>query len=156
MAKAGYAIGTEGAVALTAATAKSILGVQAASTFGVDLIGFDVAFDGVTGSAVPVLVELCYATFATNPPGTNSTGVTEDQTYGRVITPGFVGARNWTAEPTVVTPQREWLLTPNGGLLIYEYPLGQTPDSAVSEGFVLRLNAPAAVNVRASMRFERC
>lgn len=156
MAKAGYAIGTEGAVALSAGVAKSVLGVQAPAQFGTDLIGFDVAFDGVTASAVPVLVELCSCTFATNAPGTNSTAVTEDQVYGRTVTAGFVGAKNWTAEPTVVTPIREFLLTPNGGLLIYEYPLGTSPDSAVSEGFVLRLNAPAAVNARASMRFERC
>lgn len=156
MAKAGYATSTEGAVALSAATAKSILGVAAPSQFGVDLKKFRIGFDGVTASAVPVLVELCRATFATNGPGTNSTSTTIDQAYGRAITAGFTGAKNWTTEPTVLTPIDEWLLTPAGGLVIYDFPLGDTPDCDVSNGFVLRCNAPAAVNARASLWFERC
>lgn len=155
MAKAGYVTSTEGAVALAAATAKSVIGVAAPATFGVDLKKFRIGFDGVTASAVPVLVELCAATFATNAPGTGSTATTVDQAYGRVITPGFTAAKNWTAEPTVLTPLEEFLLTPAGGLLFYDFPLGDTPDSAVSQGFVLRCNAPAVVNLRASLWFER-
>ncbi len=156
MAKAGYTTSTEAAVALVAATAKSILGVTGPAQFGVDLKKLRIGFDGVTASAVPVLVELCYATFATNPPGTSSTATTVDQVYGRAITAGFTAAKNWTAEPTVLTAIDEWTLTPNGGLVIYDFPLGDTPDSAVSQGFVIRCNAPAAVNVRGSLWFERC
>lgn len=155
MAKAGYATSTEGAVALSAATAKSVLGIQAPSSFGCDLKKIRVAFDGVTASAVPVLVELCYSTYATNAPGVNSTGTTIDQVYGRAITAGFVGGRNWTTEPTALTVIDEWLLTPAGGLVIYDWPLGDTPDTNTGHGFVLRLNAPAAVNVRSSFWFER-
>jgi hypothetical protein len=140
MAKAGYVTSTEGAVALSAATAKSILGVTAPAQFGVDLKKLRVGFDGVTASAVPVLIELCYATFATNGPG---------------ITAGFTAAKNWTTEPTVLTPFEEWLLTPAGGTILYDYPLGDTPDTAASNGFVLRCNAPASVNVRATLLFER-
>jgi hypothetical protein len=156
MAKAGYSIVTGGAVALSAATAKSVLGVKAPTGNGVDLKKFKVGFDGVTASAVPVLVELCYATFASNSPGTNSSSVTPSQIYGRAITVGATAAKTWTTEPTVLTAIQEWLLTPNGGVAFYDFPLGDTPDSAVSEGFVLRCTAPAAVNVRASMEFERC
>ena len=155
MSKAGYSIATGTTVGLSAATAKSVIGVAAASSFGVDLTGFSVAFDGTSASAVPVLVELCYATFATNAPGTNSTSLTVRQAYGRVITAGFAGARNWIAEPTVLTAIGNWTLTPNGGLVIRNFPLGQTPDSAVSEGFVIRCTAPATVNVQAEMFFER-
>lgn len=156
MAKAGYTASTGTAVALSAATAKSVIGVAGAATFGCDLKKFRIGFDGVTASAVPVLVELCYATFATNGPGTNSTSLTVVQTYGRAITAGFTAARNWTVEPTVLTPIDNWTLTPNGGLVIYDIPLGDTPDSAVSEGFVLRCTAPAGVNVQAALAFERC
>jgi hypothetical protein len=156
MSKAGYATQTEAAVALAAATAKSIVGVLAPAQFGCDLIGFDVSFDGVTASATPVLVELCACTFATNPPSTNSTGTTVDQAYGRAITAGFTAAANWTTEPTVVTPLREFLVDPNKGLFVFDFPLGQSPDNDVSKGFVLRCNAPAIVNVRAGLRFERC
>jgi hypothetical protein len=55
----------------------------------------------------------------------------------------------------VLTVLEEELLTPNGGLVIYNWPLGQTYDSALGEGFVIRCTAPATVNVRATMLFER-
>lgn len=155
MAKAGYSAPTGAAVALSAATAKSVIGVKSGSAFGIDLKKLRVSFDGVTATAVPVLVELCYATFATNSPGTNSTSVTPAQVYGRVIAHGTTAARNWTTEPTVLTVLDEWLLTPNGGTVLYDLPLGDTPDSAVSEGFTLRLTAPATVNARATMWWER-
>jgi hypothetical protein len=156
MATTAYKAGTEGAVSLTAATAKSVLGVNGTSAFGVDLQKFRLSFDGITASAIPVLVELCYCTFGANPPGTNSTSVTVTQTLGRTITPGFVAAKTWTTEPTTITVIDEWLLTPAGGLVIYDFPLGTSPDSAVSNGFVIRCNAPAAVAVRGAMHFGRC
>lgn len=155
MAKAGYGIQTGGAVALAAATAKSILGVKSGAAFGLDPYYFEVGFDGVTASAVPVLVEFCYCTFATNAPGTNSTSVTPLQNYGRVLAHGTTAAKTWTAEPTVVSVIDEMLLTPNGGLVKYDWPLGRTPDCALAEGFVIRCTAPAIVNVRASIDWER-
>lgn len=156
MARVGYSATTGGAVALTAATAKSILGVKAHANSGVDLKKFRVAFDGVTASAVPVLIELCYSTFATNSPGTASTSVTPAQAYGRVLAVGATAAKTWTTEPTVLTVVEEFLLTPNGGVIFYDWPLGDTPDSALAEGFVIRCTAPATVNVRGSIWWERC
>lgn len=158
MAKAGYsAVVPAGSnVALAANTAKSVIGVMAPAQFGVDLTKFRLSFDGVTASAVPVTVTLNYATFATNAPGTASTSITIQQVYGRSITTGFTAAYGWTTEPTVLTAVDGWLLTPNGGTAIYDFPLGTTPDSAVSNGFVVTCNAPAVVNVRATMWFERC
>ncbi|MCK9921596.1 hypothetical protein MXD61_06785 [Frankia sp. AgPm24] len=103
-----------------------------------------------------MLIELCASTFATNAPGTNSTSVTPVQLYGRAITVGATAAKNWTAEPTALTVIEETLCTPYGGQVWYDFPLGDGPDSPVSNGFVLRFTAPAAVNVRASMTFERC
>lgn len=155
MAKAGYSIVTGGAVALTAATAKTILGVLAPASFGIDLQYVEVGFDGVTAGAAPVLVEVATCTFGANPPATNSTSVTPTQIYGRAITVGATAAKTWTTEPTTIATISEKLLTPYGGLVIYDWPLGRTPDNAVSTGFVLRCTAPAAVNVRASMVFER-
>lgn len=154
MSKAGYSCSTEAAVALSASTAKSVLGVRAIG-WALDLKGFSVTFDGVTASALPVLCELCYATFATNAPGTNSTNLSERQVYGRVITADFAGAYNWTAEPTVLTVIDEpFWLDPNKGFFSYDYSLGESPDCALNEGFTIRCNAPATVNVRAAMRLE--
>jgi hypothetical protein len=147
---------TGGAVALSAATAKSVLGARAHANSGLLLSKFSVGFDGVTASAVPVLVELCYATFATNgTAGTNNTTVTAAQQTGRVLTAGFTMMKNWTSEPTVLTVQEEFLLTPNGGLVVYDVPLGKEPDTALNEGFVIRCTAPATVNVRASIEVSR-
>lgn len=153
----GYKNTTESAVALSAATAKTIIGVRSGSTFGVQLRQFHLGFDGVTASAVPVLWELMDATFATNAPGTNSTSTTITQRYGRALASGMTAGKNWTTEPTVLTQYDEDLLTPNGGLLLYQYPSDQLPDvQALNSGLVLRLNAPATVNVRATQLSEVC
>lgn len=156
MAKCGYTAVTGGAVALTAATAKSVIGVKAGAAFGVDLRSVRFSFDGVTASAVPVLIELCYCTWATNAPGTNSTSITPLQEYGRVIAHGTTAGKTWTTEPTALTVLDEQLVTPNGGFEIYDFPLGNSLDCALSEGFVLRFTAPAAANVRATIKWERC
>ncbi len=155
MSAVGYSCVTEAAVALVAATAKSVLGVKAHANSGLQVKGFTISFDGVTASAVPVLIELAYCTFGTNSPGTNSTNLTENQCYGRVLAAGFTGAYNWTAEPTTITGCKRFLLAPDKGVFAYQYPLGTEPDCALAEGFVLRITAPAAVNCQASIDVER-
>jgi hypothetical protein len=157
MAKAGYSVATGAAVALSAATAKTVLFVVAPSTFGADLKKFRVEFDGVTASAVPALVELCSLTAASNvTPGTGNTTATVTQQYGRAVTAGFTAGYACTSEPTVLAAIDSFYLTPNGGVLFYDFPLGDTPDSDVSKGFAIRITAPATVNARASLWLERC
>jgi hypothetical protein len=70
---------------------------------------------------------------------------------------GLLGVLGSTSEPTVQTQWKLLRITPNGGTYDYDWPLGETPDSPVSNGFTIRCTAPtSAVNVRASVRFERC
>ena len=158
MAKAGYTAVTGANVSLTASTAKSVLGIKSGSAFGLDLKKIWWGFTGTTPTDGTVLCELCYCTFATNSPGTNSTSLTTSpaQAYGRAITHGVTAARNWTAEPTVLTVLAEIPLTPAGGLLLYDSPLGDSPDCAPDQGFVLRFTSASSVSVRATMWFERC
>lgn len=156
MATTGYSAVAQADVALSAATARSAIGVVAPAQFGVSLQGWQVAFNGVTASAVPVLIEVCRATFATNGPGTNSTSATVQQDRGRAITAGFTAAYSWTTEPTVLTVIESFLMTPNAGAIVYDYPLEREPDCDVSNGFVLRLTAPATVSARATLKFGRC
>jgi hypothetical protein len=157
MAKAGYSVTTGAAVALVAATAKTVLFAVAPAQFGMDLKKYRLAFDGVTASAVPVLVELCALSAASNSvAGTGNTTATVNQVYGRAITAGFTGGYNASAEPTVLTPIDSFLVTPTGGTVLFDFPLGDTPDNDVSKGFALRLTAPAPVNARATLWFERC
>lgn len=141
-------------VALSAATAKSILGIKAGASFGLVLRRQGTYFDGVTAGNEPVLVELCYATFATNAPGTNSTSVTPIQGGGRVTAHGMTAARAWTAEPTVLTVIDEALIHPQMGKVEWQPP-GDEYDTALGEGFTIRVTAPQVVNGRAAMNVER-
>ena len=158
MPQAIYDANTEAAVQLAGAAAKTVIGVRAHASLALMLKDVSMSFDGVSATAVPVLIELMHATFATNGPGTNSTSVTPQQRSGRTFGVGATAARNWTAEPTTLTLRREWTLSPNGGTLFYPWPLGDEPDCGVNEGLVLRMTAPATasgVNVRAGMGFCR-
>jgi len=154
MAAAGYSVVSGGKISIST-SAKTILGVKAHANSGLQLKGFSLAFDGVTASAVPILVEIGYCTFGANAPGTNSTSVTPAQTYGRVLTAGFTAGKNWTTEPTTITAIKEFLVAPDKGLFAYQFPLGQEPDTALGEGLCIRVTAPAANNVSATMDVER-
>ncbi|MER6505884.1 hypothetical protein ABT158_03685 [Nonomuraea sp. NPDC001636] len=158
MAKTGYSAITPAAVTLAAGTARSVLGVLAPASFGLEIKKIRIGTLG-TASGVPGDIELCTATFATNPPGTaDSTAVTPQQLYGRPITPGFLAASAWAAtkEPTVLTPVDYWPLTPNGATVLYDLPLGDSPDCGPNTGFVLRAKFAAAVSITACLWVERC
>ena len=150
---------TAGAIALSAATAKTVIGVAVGSNNAPSLVEFAVSFDGVTASAVPVLVESVSGTNATNPPGTNSTSMTPKQLRGVTSASVQTAAYNWTSEPTVLEVYKKRLLTPNGGLIVIQYPLGREPTGSVTAAtqwkfFGFRLTAPAAVNGHVDLEFE--
>jgi len=157
--RAIYVADTEGVVAAAAAaTAKSIFGVKADAGHAIDLLGLMIAMDGVTASEKPVLIELCSCTFATNAPGTNSTAVTVDQESGPRIAETFAAAKNWTAEPTALVVLRPGDMDPYKFYYEKDHPLGESPDFAVAEGFVIRATVPsggAAVNYRVWSRWAR-
>ncbi len=138
--------------ALSAATAKTILAVVGPAQFGVNWLRYEISFDGATSTAVPALIELCSLTGATA--GT-STAVTVQQVAGTTITAGFTAGTNYTAEPTVLTAIDAFTLPVYGGTGIVPFTPGQEPNSVVSQGFAIRVTAPAAVNARATMWFER-
>lgn len=158
MSAVGYSINTSSAVALST-SAKSVLGVRAGAAFGVQLKHYEVGFSNVTASEGPVYVEVCYCTFATNAtPGTNNTSESSNirQQYGRVLANGMTAMSAWTAEPTALTTIDDFWLDPNKGLIVYDYLLGQEPDTALNEGFVLRMTAATGTpNTRASLKVER-
>lgn len=153
MPKAGYTA-TSGSVALAAATAKTVLNIIAPATFGLDLRSLDVSFDGVTAANVPVLVEICSSTQGAA--GTAGSTPTVNQTYGRAITAGFTAGANYSAEPTALTAIDAFTLSPNGGLVIRDWPPNEGFDQDVSKAIAVRLTAPAIVNARVTMKFERC
>lgn len=156
-----YVCDSEGAVALTTATAKTVVGAKAHANSGLLLLGFWISFDGVTAAAAPALIEPSYVTWATNSPGTNSTSTTPRQVLGRVLTAGFTSGKTWTAgnEPTALTPcLPAFYLSQFGGTYAYNWPLGTEPDSALAEGFGIRVTATfsGSLNVRAGLIVSRC
>jgi hypothetical protein len=154
MAKAGYNVMTQASVALVASTAKTVLAATSPATHGLDLKKLRIAFDSVTYSAAPVLLEIITGDLGAA--GT-STACTVRQVYGRsILSTSFTAAYGYTVEPTTLTVVDTTLITPVGGTFWYDYPLGDTPDIGVSSLIGLRLTAPAGVNCRAAMALERC
>lgn len=147
---AGYTVQTTADVALSAATAKTILGVVAAANVTARLTEIAVSFDGVTSTAEPVTVELCRGD------GTGagtSTSQTPAQVRGFTRTVQCSGARNYSAEPTTLTVLKRWLVHPQTGMMA-QFPLGREVEHTGAGGLFLRLTAPAAVNAQAHMEFE--
>lgn len=143
---------TEGAVALAAATAKTVLNVVAPAGKNFKVVEFAIGFDGVAASAVPVVVELCRSTQAGA--GSSSAATLRRSSGDPSVTADSAATKNYSAEPTVLTPVREYLLTPNGGLLVIPFPLGREAESVVAQALCLRCTAPAIVNLRGYIEIE--
>jgi hypothetical protein len=148
---AGYTVESNGDIALSAATAKTVLAVINAANSLIRITEISACFDGTSGSAEPVTVELCYSTQATA--GT-STSHTIAQIRGPTRTVQATAARNYTAEPTVLTVWKRWLVHPQTGLVV-QFPLGREPECVVTaDAICLRCTAPAAVNFQGYLEFE--
>lgn len=134
-----WAAQTEGEVATAAAaTAKTFLNVIAPAGKHVRFTEISVSLD--YSPTEPVLLELCQSTQATA--GT-STAVTPRKVSGEAVnaTVGATAAKNYTAEPTVLTSIREWTL-PDKAPFVLQFPLGREPASGDGDGLCLRLTVP--------------
>ena len=152
MATPGYTVASAGNIALTAATAKTVLNIINASNSLIRIVEIGVSFDGVTSTAVPVVVELCKSTQAGAGTSTSHTIV---QGRGPTRTVQATAARNYTAEPTVLTAYKRWLVPAFMGLVVIQFPLGREPEIITSaNAYALRCTAPAAVNFQGYMEFE--
>lgn len=148
---AGYVAETTGDIALSAATAKTILNVINAANGLIRLTELAVSFDGTSSTAEPVTVELCSSTQATAGTSTSHTIV---QVRGPTRTVQATAARNYTAEPTTLTVIKRWLVHPQTGLMV-QFPLGREPEQVTTaDGLCIRCTAPATVNVQAYIEFE--
>ena len=148
---AGYVAETTADVALTAATAKTILSVINASNGLIRLTEISVSFDGVSSTAEPVTVELCSSTEAGAGTATSHTIV---QCRGATRTVQATAKRNFTAEPSALTVIRQWLVHPQTGITV-QFPLGREPEQVTTaDALCIRCTAPAAVNARGHIEFE--
>ena len=148
---ARYTVESNGDIALVAATAKSVLNFINAATALLRLVEIGVSFDGQTVGNEPVVVEICSSTQGTA--GT-STAHTVAQSGGPTRTMQATARRNYTAEPTVLTVLKRWLVHPQTGLVL-QFPLGREIEQVTTaDGLVMRITAPDAVNCQAYMEAE--
>ena len=148
---AGYTVESNGDIALTAATAKTIVNAINAANGLLRVVEIGVSFDGVAAAGEPVTVELCSSTQATA--GTSTTH-TIAQIRGPTRTVQGTAERNYMAEPTVLTVLKRWLVHPQTGI-VFQYPLGREPEQVTTaDGLAIRCTAPATVNVQGYIEFE--
>jgi hypothetical protein len=140
--------------ALSSGVAKTVIAITAPAQFGVNWMAYELSFDGSTSTATPARIELCTFTAATA--GTPGSSPTIVNSAGQRVTTGFTAGSNYSAEPTVLAPFKTFYFPQYGGTGIVQFTPGQEPDSAVSQGFAIRVTSTSTVNCNASMRFSRC
>lgn len=129
-------------------------GVKAAltiksSTARVELLGFSIAFKGVTASDAPAIVKLCRFSSDGTTPGATPTPV-EFQTPGRA-SDCTVGAGVYSAEPTPGDVFFTTFLTPNGGTLWVPFGREERPELEPATRAGLLVNTAATVNCAATL-----
>jgi hypothetical protein len=149
---ATYSVPATADIALTAATAKTIISIINAANSLIRITELSVSFDGTSGTAEPVTVELCSSTQAGA--GTAGSTPTPAQTSGATRTVQASGALNYSAEPTTLTVLKTWLVHPQTGIVL-QSPLGrETQQNTTADALCLRCTAPANVNCRGYLEFE--
>jgi hypothetical protein len=138
------------ALSLTGGTLRTILQVVTGSSKSARLIELGISFDGTSGAAVPVTVDLLRQTTA----GTSaSLSLVQEnpQSEGPIATALQTFS---STEPTAGDVLRSWFVTPASGLFVMQFPLGREPVIGVSGRLGLRANPPLTVNCLAYMVFE--
>lgn len=137
------------AVALSAATAKTVIQVLGTAATTLSLVRVRISFDGVTATAVPATVEVGIITAA----GTVGTAFTPAQVTGSPMASPAAAGYNSTAEPTYNRIVDSFYVPVMMGHFTDWTPLGEEPLAAVSQGFGIRVTAPAAVNCLATLLY---
>ena len=137
-----------GSVALTAASTKSLILLNPGSR-EVTLTEFAVSFDG-SAAAASVGLEIYRVLTLGSPAGTTGTAVLTSQGLPVALSSGLTAL---TTEPTTVEVMKEWFLTPFGGTLHIQSPLGREVINTTSR-LGLRYITPTGVSPNARAFFE--
>lgn len=130
-------------VAVSASATKTLLALISGANDIPTITEIGVSFDSTSASAGKAQVQLCQSTQA----GTGtSTGGTINQVRGKTRTSQITTQINYTAEPTVLTVVKEWLVDITTGIVI-QSPLGREVEPDTSGGtvkaYVIRVIFPA-------------
>lgn len=145
--RSGAAQNTSAAVALSAATAKTVVGVMGTAATTLALFRWRVSFNSVTATDAPALVEVGIITAA----GTVGTAFTPSQISGQPLASVAAGGYNHSAEPTYNRLVESLYVPVNNGVYEYTFSLGTEPTCAVSQGFAIRVTSPAAASCYAQL-----
>lgn len=135
--------------ALVAATVETIIELTCPAGVTGKLIAMDVTFNGVTATAVPVVVDI--VEYATSVAGTAFTPLDYDR--AGPTTARITAKHIMTAEGATPTVLQHWYIPPTSGFS-YQWPLGRELVLDVSKSYGLRCTAPAVVNVLATLVWE--
>lgn len=148
-----YFASSEG-IHLGAATALVTLVVApTASTRRIAVNEIGISFNGVTATAVPVIVRLVRTTVAAATAG-GATGQaatpidsSSPASLCTAVIPSSATPGVYTTAPTVGVTLRTWYVPPTSGIVI-QMPLGQEADSpaTAAAGFGIQCTAPAVVD----------
>jgi hypothetical protein len=133
-----------------AATIKTMIQLISAATRRVWVKEFSIAFKSVTATDVPCLVQIARQSTA----GTvTAIGTLAPDVEGHpaAIT---TASELVTAEPTIGVILRTWEITPIGGQLVYQLPLGDEIEMAVSSRLGFMITTPQIQNCRAYIKFN--
>lgn len=146
---ATYCIAQTAEIALTAATAKTVIQITTPTNRRARVLGWGVFFDGVSTTAEPVQVRLLRQTTA----GTMSSLTPVLLDGGLTLTIQTTAQHTATAEPTAGNVLDIAEVHPQQG---YEkqYIPGQEPIVGSGGRVGIECTAPATVNVRAKIIFE--
>ncbi len=139
-----------GAIALTAATARTVLQLIAASNHRATLKELSVSFDGVSNTATPVVVRLLRQTTA----GTGGTSLTLTKgNPGDDETIQTTANHSLTAEPTAGDLIETYYIHPQGGR-DWQAPFAEPTTIPGGTRLGIEITAPAGVNVRVVAKGE--
>lgn len=149
IARSGTSATNSTAVALTAATAKSVVGVLGSANDTIAIRRWRVSFNSVTASDAPALVELGVISAL----GT-MTSFTPSQLTGRTLSSSCTAGYNATVEPTYVRLIDSLYIPVNNGLYEFYWPLSDEPQADASQGFAIRVTAPQAQSCYAAIVYS--
>lgn len=142
-------ITTTGAAALVAATLKVPIEMATGAAISNSWVGFDISFDGVTSTAIPVKVDLM--TYSASGTGTAITYAAAHRANVSVqYSPVSTAKVNVTTEGATPTVVCSWYVHPQAGIT-YQFPLGREFGMGPSMFKAIRATAPAAVNYLANL-----
>lgn len=143
-------------VALTAATAKTVIGVKAATNVALKLLEAAGTFDGATSTNAAAVVDFNRCSFTSSSPGTNSTAISSPpkREPGRAETIQATAAHTWTTEPAALTAQFSKDVPQFQGIYHYVHPFSSPHIIVGGQGFVVTITSPNTVNTTGHLTCE--